>query len=281
MIYKKESNALLKEVKSIARQAGTKLLKKQKRLKDLTVSIKEAQGVVSEADIEAEKFIIKKLKKIFPSADFLAEETAFEEHGGKDNAYMAYKEKEWVWIIDPLDGTHNYLNGLDYYAVCIALSFKGRPVLGVIYRPSSDTFYYALEGKGAFIQIGEKSSKKIKPAPNRKPLKSSLLVTGFATEKGEVFDKEFDYFRQMMEHCRGIRRMGSAALDLCLVAEGIFDGFWERGLAPWDMAASSLICLEAGVKVTDYQQEKFHPFKKTILACRTPLFKDFATLFQE
>ena len=272
-LKEKEYKKLLTEVISISKEAGKKLLKHQKKLDTLNISYKDAQGAVSEADIQTEKFIIKKLLKLLPESEILGEESAFESFGGKCEFYQEFKNKDLVWVIDPLDGTHNFLQGMDYFAVCIALVKKGVPVIGVVHRPSTNETYFARKNQGTFIQKADKRAKKISPLKNKKELRQGMMVTGFATEKGEVLDREFDLFYQMMGKSRGIRRMGSAALDLCLVAQGTFDCFWERGLAPWDVAAAGIICKEAGVKVTNYNGEAFHPFQETIFAARMPFYE--------
>jgi myo-inositol-1(or 4)-monophosphatase len=274
---------VLKMSVELARKAGDHLIKKQKKISSLKVTHKLAQGVATSADTESEKIIITGIKKKFPGHEILAEESAYKKYNGEKSQYNFLKEKEWVWIIDPLDGTNNFLNGLDYFAVCISLVYKGEPIVGVVYRPINGDLFYALKGKGAFFKnlkskgiVLKLSSKK-----NKKSLKDSLLVTGFTSEKGEVFDREFELFKQMMGKSRGIRRMGSAALDLCYVAHGIFDCFWERGLAPWDVAAAGLICHEANVSVSDYSGQSFHPFQETILAARSPLKEEVLNLFSK
>jgi myo-inositol-1(or 4)-monophosphatase len=266
----------------LAEIAGKLLLKKQKKISALKITHKDAQGVASNADIESEQLIIKGIKKAYPEHLILAEESAYTEFRAEKSRYAFLKEKEWVWVIDPLDGTNNFLSGMDYYAICISLVHWGEPLTAVVYRPSNGDCFIAEKGKGAFfsnkkLKINKRSlNSKLKS----KPLNSSLLVTGFVTEKGELFNQEFDFFKMMMGKCRCIRRMGSAALDLCYVALGTFDCFWERGLAPWDVAAAGLICLEAGVKVTDYDGRKFHPFQETILAARAPLNREILSLFR-
>ena len=246
----------------LAKNAGDFLLKKQGRISSLKITIKEAQGIASNADVESEKMIINGIKKIYPDHFILAEESAFKEFNGEMSRYEFLKEKEWVWVIDPLDGTNNFLNGLDYFGVCISLVNFGEPVVGVVLRPSNGECFYAIKGKGSkLINLKLKKSKAInlKKTTNKKTLKNSLLVTGFTTEKGPVFEEEFNLFKSMVGKSRGIRRMGSAALDLCYVSKGVFDCFWERGLAAWDVAAAGLICLEAGAVVTDYSGRQFHP----------------------
>lgn len=263
----------------LAFEVGKKLIRYQKKLESLTITCKDRQGVASTADIEAEKMIIKRLSSLYPNSSILAEESAFEEWGGKSGAYKHFKEVEWTWVIDPLDGTHNFLAGLDYFAICISLVHYGKPVLGVVYRPVTGDLFFAIKDKKTSfknLKYGTRA-KKIHSEKSTKKLNESLLVTGFATEKGEVFDREFAIFKHMMEKGRGIRRMGSAALDLCYVASGLFDGFWERGLSPWDISAAGLICQEAGVTVTNYTGQLFCPFDETILAARKPLFNKLKT----
>lgn len=276
-MVKKITSAKLKkmsfEVMSVANDAGKLLKKYHRKIDKLKITAKEAAGVVSEADKKSEQFILKKLKKAFPEIPFLAEETTYEEFDDSRDYMNSFKSKDYCWIIDPLDGTSNFLNGMDYFAICIALVHKGNPVLGVVYNPITDDCFYAWKDGGAFVKKLNESSKAIKLYKNKnsKSLRQSLFVTGFVTEKGELFDREFKIFKSFMCKTRGIRRMGSAALDLCLVARGVFDGFWEYGLAPWDVAAAGCICQEAGVKVTDYHGSKFNPFQESIVAVRSPL----------
>ena len=276
----------LKLSMDLAIKAAKLLLLKQKKISSLKITNKIAQGIASSADTESEKLIVDGIKARYPDHFILAEESAYTEYMGRMDRYKFLEEKEWVWIIDPLDGTNNFLNGLDYYAICISLVNFGVPVTGLVLRPSNGECFYAIQGKGTklvnFSNLFKKKSKSIslKKSSNKKYLRDSLLVTGFATEKGPVFDQEFDLFKHMLGKSRGIRRMGSAALDLCYVARGVFDCFWEKGLAAWDVSAAGLICLEAGVLVTDYEGQKFHPFRETIVASRDPLHKEILSLFR-
>ncbi|MCP4912279.1 MAG: inositol monophosphatase [Oligoflexia bacterium] len=262
---KTEKTKLLKEINEVAIAAGKKLIRYQKKLSKLNVTHKAAQGVVSEADVETEKFIIKNLKKVFPQAAVLGEEDYFLNVKDKENGWKKFEEEEWLWIIDPLDGTSNFLSGLEFYCVCICLAQKGVPKLSVIYWPDKNVSYIAAENEGTYLLNNETGrKKKLLIEDHKTPLKNSLVVTGFAAEKGEPFNKEFELFKKVMGKSRGVRRLGSAALDICLVSQGLFGAFWERGLAPWDMAAAGLIALEAGLKVGTYQNQKFSPFAPTI-----------------
>lgn len=257
--------------------AGKILTGFQKKLDKLKVSYKDAQGMVSNADISSEEFIIKKINKRFPGHEILAEESAFKKYGGGKSSYKEFRKIPWCWCIDPLDGTNNFLNNFDYYAVCISLLHYGDPVLGVVYRPSTKECYFSIKGQGAkyafeIKNLKDMKVKSINKISSKKLLKNSLLVTGFSSEKGIIKRKEFQQFQTLMKNSRGIRRLGSAALDMCMVSRGIFDGFWESGLAPWDVSASSIICQEAGVYVANYKGEAFHPFQKNILVARKSIF---------
>lgn len=267
----------------LAKKASAFLLKKQSKISSLKITTKVAQGIATEADTMSEEIIVSGIKKKYPEHFILAEESAYKEYKGEMDRYQFLKDKEWVWIIDPLDGTNNFLNGLDYFSICISLVSFGEPIVGVVLRPSTGECFYATKGKGSKTINLSKENSKAKPLKiplNKKKLKDCLLVTGFTSEKGDVFEEEFRLFKRMVGKSRGIRRMGSAALDLCYVAQGIFDCFWERGLAAWDVSAAGLICQEAGVKVTDYTGQKFHPFQETIIASRTPLHGEILSIFQ-
>jgi myo-inositol-1(or 4)-monophosphatase len=262
-----------KEVIKIAKGAGNQILKHKSNLDQLKTSSKESQGMVSEADFASETFIIKKLLKKYPEIPVLAEETYYKEFKESKHAYEQFKSVPMLWIIDPLDGTNNFIHGLDYFAVCISLVVKGNPVLGVVYSPERKELFYASQGNGMFYRKGNQLGDRVFQRKGKKELRNTLLATGFATEKGKPFNDEFKKFKKMMCDVRAIRRMGSAALDLCYVATGIYDGFWEKGLAPWDMAAAAIICREAGVKVTEYNGQKNNPFSETIVAGRGAIHK--------
>lgn len=282
-INKSELKEILIYGIDIAKKAGEILEKRRKKLSLLKISHKEAQGVVSNADVESENFILKSLKKKYPHHEFLAEESSFKNHPENTDLHKIYKKYEYCWAIDPLDGTSNFLNNFDYYAVCLGLMNYGVPVLGIVYRPSTRECYYAISGDGAKYEFPLKgknnfSISPIKIRPNKKKLKDALLVTGFSTEKGYLQKKEFEQFKKLTTNARGVRRLGSAALDMCLVARGIFDGFWETGLAPWDVAASSVICMEAGIKITDFKGKIFNPFQKNIISARAPIYGEMIKL---
>lgn len=275
-----ELNRLSREVEGIAINAGDKLLRFARRLHTLEIKSKKRQGLVSEADLETEKLIIRHLKKNHPSHFFLGEENSY---GSKLMGQKKFQSLPHCWIIDPLDGTHNFLNGLDLYCVCIGYAEFGEMKLGVVYLPASGECYSATQGGGAFLTDFSKQArrKRLKFETKGKRLSDSLLSTGFVSEKGVINPKEFTLFKKVFKQARGIRRLGSAALDMCFVAKGTFAGFWESGLAPWDTAASSIICQESGVRVSDFSGGVYCPFSSTILAAREPVYRDLKKILRE
>ncbi len=283
---KRELKDALVFARKMAIDAGDILKVQQRKIDLLKISYKDAQGVASSADLLSEKFIIKKIKESYCHHHILAEEQAFESKGLAKNNYREFKNYDWCWIVDPLDGTNNFLNGSDYFAVSIALAHRGIPILGVVYRPiTGDCFYTCSDFvPSKFIRYLGLNSEKMRAKSlykeiNNKKLSDAILVTGFATEKGRVVDIEFDNFKRMLTKVRAIRRFGSAALDLCYVAAGVWDGFWEMRLSPWDTAAAGLICLNSGVMVTDFKGCEFSPFDSTICAARNSIYNQIIVNF--
>jgi len=204
--------------------------------KRFEVREKAQAGLVTNADLEAEAAVIKILRKARPDFGFLAEESGNTETRANANP-------DGRWIIDPLDGTTNFVHGFPMFCVSIAAEWQGRIVAGVIHHPVLNETYWAVRGKGAWI--GKKRMSVSKTAR----LKDSLLTTGFSYRKREL-QAEMTAFERLSGIARAIRRPGSAALDLAYTARGVFDGFWERRLSPWDLAAGWILVEEAGGKVT-------------------------------
>jgi myo-inositol-1(or 4)-monophosphatase len=213
--------------------------------------------LVTEADIRSEKAIVKILRENFPDDGFLTEESA---------AIAGNSER--VWIIDPLDGTTNYAHSFPFFAVSIALQVKDEIVVGTVFNPVLDELFQAKKGQGATLNG---SSIGVTPTTS---LKESLLATGFPYSIHKDYRDVLSIFEQMLIRAQGVRRPGAASIDLCYVASGRFDGFWEQGLNPWDTAAGSLIVQEAGGMVSDYKGEAYSPYQKTILAANPHIFKE-------
>jgi myo-inositol-1(or 4)-monophosphatase len=220
-----------------ARRAGTIINRATRNLDIIAVKEKAAKDFVSDVDREAEQAIIRTLREAYPDHSILAEESG------------ASGDSEHQWIIDPLDGTTNFLHGFPQYAVSIALSHRNVVTQAVIFDPSRNDLFTATRGRGAYLNDQRlRVSKRAHLAP-------SLLGTGFPFRQFEHVDVYLAILRGMMRDSAGVRRAGSAALDLAYVAAGRLDGFWEFGLSPWDMAAGALMITEAGGLVSDLAGE--------------------------
>lgn len=226
--------------------------------RNLKISEKPGAGLVTNADFEAQEEAIRVLQKNFPEYGFLTEETRREERLEQPNP-------QGRWIIDPLDGTTNYVHRFPMFCVSIAAEWKGEIIVGVIYHPVLNDLYIAIRGKGATL-----NGKKIHVSETSS-LRNALLTTGFTYRKDQHLRKEMGAFEKLSGITRAIRRPGSAALDLAYTAQGVFDGFWERRLSPWDVAAGALLVLEAGGQVTDFQGNPFKVNSGEILASNSKL----------
>jgi myo-inositol-1(or 4)-monophosphatase len=214
-----------------------------------SVEYKGETNPVTAIDKLCEQTIVQEILKAFPDHDVLAEESPFE---GKGSPFR--------WIVDPLDGTTNYLHGYPCFAVSIGLEVEGEVRLGVAYNPLLEELFHAEKGKGAYLNGNRISVSRARV------LGESLLCTGFPYDVRQNVDLYLRYFRQFLVGSFAIRRPGSAVLDLCYVAAGRFEGFWEMRLHAWDVAAGSLMVTEAGGKVTDFRGQPFNIYSKEILA---------------
>ncbi|MCD9189576.1 MAG: inositol monophosphatase [Pyrinomonadaceae bacterium] len=232
-----------------ARDAGQILLEKYGR--KINISKKGDINLVTEADLASEKLIIERIKSHYPKHSILAEESG--------EAVVIGGENTWKWIIDPLDGTTNFAHGYPAFCVNIALEHEGEIVVAVTFDPTRNEMFSAEKGNGAFL-----NNRRIYVSETEK-LSESLLVTGFPYN----FKEKENFARHLTDFLlfsRGVRRDGSAAIDMAYVACGRFDGFWEEGLNPWDVAAGKLLIEEAGGKVTYYDNSPFSIYSPPILA---------------
>ena len=239
---------LLEIAVSASQEAGTLLLKYAGD--GFHIEYKNPINLVTDADRAAEQCIIDRIKVHFPTHRFLAEERGHIEKG----------QSPYLWIIDPLDGTTNFAHGYPAYCVSIGLEYEGRCVLGAVFDPSRNELFTAIEHRGA--QLNGRSIH----VSNTMTLDSSLLVTGFAYDIRETSRNNLDHFSNFALKAQGLRRTGSAALDLCYVAAGRFDGFWEVRLHPWDMAAGSVIVREAGGQLTDFSGKDLSIYGQELVA---------------
>lgn len=218
--------------------------------KGFRIHHKDTVNLVTDADRRAEEAIVERLKKAYPTHQILAEEKGMHRHS----------ESPFKWIIDPLDGTTNFAHGFPSYCVSIGLEYKGEPVLGVILDPTREELFVGAVGQGA--TLNEVPIHVSRTAA----LNEALLVTGFAYDIRETPQNNLDHFARFALRAQGVRRTGSAALDLCYVAAGRFDGFWELKLHPWDMAAGTVIVREAGGRVTDFKGGAHSIYGKELVA---------------
>ena len=233
----------------MARDAGALLVQ---RLGSAKVSTKGDINLVTEADIAAENLILERIRSYYPQHGILAEESG-------EAILVGGKRSDWKWIIDPLDGTTNYAHGYPCFCVSIGLEHAGQLEIGVVYDPMRDEMFAAERGQGATL-----NDRKIRVS-SVEELNNAMLCTGFPYNVRERHDfaREFTNFTMAAQ---AVRRDGSAALDLAYVACGRFDGFWEDGLSPWDIAAGALLIAEARGKITNYKDEPLDIYNEQVLA---------------
>ncbi|RTZ89416.1 MAG: inositol monophosphatase [Deltaproteobacteria bacterium] len=241
-----DNHILLEIAVAAARRAGK--IQKESFTQPKEVFYKGTIDLVTNVDKECEKVILSSLKQATPTFDILSEESPF-----------TSSNSSYLWIVDPLDGTTNYSHGYPCFSVSIALQVSGELSLGVVYNPTTDESYTAIRNQGAF-----RNGQSLKVS-RTKTVEHSLLCTGFPYDVGTSKRNNLREFSTVIQHAQGVRRDGSAALDLCRVAEGSFDGFWELKLKPWDVAAGALIALEAGGTVTTFDGSPFDPFADSII----------------
>ncbi len=227
--------ALLNTAVKAARKGGETALRYLQHVHQLKVHTKQHNEFVTKVDLEAEAAIIESIRERYPDHAFLAEE------GGQQG------DGDYVWVIDPLDGTTNFIHGFPVFAVSIALRIKGRLTVAVIYDPNRQEIFTAIRGQGAQVD-----GHRIRVS-NRRDLRDTLIGTGFPYRSKEIIQTYTKMLASVLENTAGIRRPGAAALDLAYVAAGRLDGFWEFGLQEWDIAAGSLIVREAGGLISELQ----------------------------
>ena len=226
-----------------------------------SVKYKGEINLVTEVDKACEEKIIKIIQKDFPDHDLLTEESG---------AFR--RDSEYKWIIDPLDGTTNYAHGYPVFCVSIGLEYKNKAVLGVVYDPCMDQLFVGQYGKGA-----TRNGRKIHVSKTS-ILRRALLATGFAYDVQKVADNNLNHFANFIMNAQAVRRDGAAAIDICYVACGFFDGFWEMGLQPWDVSAANLILHEAGGKTSLFNGEPASIYARQIVASNGILHKDMLNI---
>ncbi|MGR3269337.1 inositol monophosphatase [Thalassococcus profundi] len=249
-----------------ARKAGRSLVKDFREVENLQVSMKGAGDFVSRADLAAEKILREELMGARPTYGWLAEESG--ETDGQDPTRR--------WIVDPLDGTTNFLHGLPHWAISIALEHKGQIVAGVVFDPAKDEMFYAEKGSGAWLN----DSKRMRVS-GRTRMIEAIFATGVPFAAKHTLPATLKDLAKLMPECAGVRRYGSAALDLAYVAAGRYDGYWERELKIWDIAAGLLIASEAGALVQGVRETQNPLEDGTVLCANGALFDHFAGIIRK
>ena len=251
-------NKLCAEICTIAEEAAAFIRHESTKISSEDVQTKSKHSYVTYVDKEAEKLIVNKLEALLPKAGFIVEENTIQKKGDRYN-----------WVIDPLDGTTNFIHGIPVFSVSIALMDGQKVAIGVIYAVSTNECFHAIRGQGAFM-----NNRPIKVSDTA-DLGQSLLATGFPYCDYDRLSEFMDLFTWCMRSTRGLRRLGSAAIDLAYVACGRFEGFYEYGLNAWDVAAGVLIVEEAGGKVTDFTNGKDYIFGRELVATNKKIHDRF------
>ena len=249
-----------------ARKAGRSLVKDFREVENLQVSMKGAGDFVSRADIASETILKEELLGARPTYGWLAEEG-----GAQDGADPTRR-----WIVDPLDGTTNFLHGLPHWGVSIALEHKGQIVSAVVYDPAKDEMFYAEKGSGAWLN----DSRRLRVS-GRSRMIEAIFATGIPYAAKNTLPATLKDFAKLMPECAGVRRWGAASLDLAYVAAGRFDGYWERELKLWDIAAGYLIALEAGALVDGVRAGQDPLESGALLCANNAIFDGFAKIIRE
>ena len=259
-----ELKSLCEKVCVLAIKTGKFMKKEKSKISLDLIETKGTHDFVTYVDKTSEKRIVKGLKPLVPGAGFLVEEKTVD-----------LINNDYIWIIDPLDGTTNYIHGFDPYAVSIALSFRNEIILGVVYVVSTEECFYAWKGSKAYLNGNEIHVSK------RKKVSDSLIATGFPYydfKRIHPFMKTLEYFFQKSH---GIRRLGSAATDMVYVACGRFEAFYEYSLSPWDVAAGAIIVERAGGKVCDFKGGKNYIFGKEIIVSNKLVYQEFLDIIKQ
>ena len=254
---------ITQEVNRIARETGKFIREEREKFTLSDVEVKGLNSLVSYVDKEAEKRIVRELRNLVPNAAIIGEEDDYKDSG------------DYTWVIDPLDGTTNFVHGIPTCAVSIALMKNREHVIGTVYEVSLDECFYAWKNGGAWL-----NGKSIRVSQQNE-FSKSLIATGFPYYDFRYLQEYLELLSQLMKQTHGLRRLGSAATDLAYVACGRFEGFYEYGLSPWDVAAGALIVREAGGTVSDFSNGEDFVFGKEIIADNTSIHGELQQLIEE
>ena len=255
---------ITRQVVNISKTMGLFLKEEIEKLKEEDIEIKSLNNFVTHIDKQTEAHLVKMLSEVLPEAGFIAEENDYGEISTDFN-----------WIIDPLDGTTNYIHGVPLYCISIGLQYKNEIIAGVIHEPNLNETFYAWKGSPAFL------NRNIIKVSKKKKLKDSLIATGFPYHDYSQMDGYMKTFHFLMKNSHGVRRLGSAAMDMAYVACGRYDGFYEYGLSPWDVAAGSIIVKQAGGNVGTFSDGSDFVFGKEIVSTNSHIYGEFIDLMKK
>ncbi len=250
------------QVCELARESGDFLKQEITKLKTSDIQSKGLHNYVTYVDKESERRIVERLSAILPGSGFIAEEN------------NALRPGEYTWVIDPLDGTTNFIHGVPLYCISIGLIHQNETILGIIHEPNLNECFYTWKSAPSFLN-GETIRVSATPAINE-----SLFATGFPYYDYSRLDDYLAIFKHLLQNSRGARRLGSAAADLAYTACGRYDGFYEYGLSPWDVCAGALLVKNAGGSVTDFRGTENYIFGKQIIATNNSIYSEFLKLFE-
>ncbi len=263
----KDINHFLNLAQQAANLAEPILLKYFGQLE--SVGEKHLAGLVTQADLESEAVIAEFLTKNTPGFDFIGEERTYEDPESYRNNANSRKP---CWIVDPLDGTTNFVHGFPIFCISIGLEWEGECFVGVVQAPAMGQAFHAARGAGAWL-----NNRQIRVS-QRDSVEQALVATGFITSNKEKLRSQLKLFNKVIDKVRAIRRPGAAAYDLAMVASGVFEAFWEESLSPWDTCAGVVLVEEAGGRVTQRNGESYDPFKTSILATNGRLHSEFVKM---
>lgn len=258
-----EFEKLTRDVCALCRTVGAFVQSESKGFDQARIEVKSFNQLVSYVDKTAEEMLVSGLSKLLPDSGFITEE-----------ATIKTEEKEWMWIIDPLDGTTNFMHGLPIYSISVALMHRKQTMIGIVYEPNHNELFYAWHNSPAYL-----NGKQIHVSSNHQ-LADALLATGFPYYDFERMQQYLAALQEFLKGTRGMRRMGSAAVDLAYVACGRFDGFFEFGLSPWDVAGGAFIVQQAGGIVTDFSGADHFLFGKEIIASAPGICDAFSSVIK-
>ncbi|MBI1185675.1 inositol monophosphatase [bacterium] len=255
---------ITKSVGDLLLETGEFLLRQRQLFSPDKVRIKNnnIHDLVSYVDLDAEQRLMKTLRQLLPEAGFITEETNSSYQGGLN------------WVIDPLDGTTNFVQGIPFYCISVALVDDNELLLGVVYEPNTGQCFYSWQGAASFC------NKRHISVSATQAVNNAFVATGFSVKNIERLPENLKWLRHWVEYTRGVRRLGAAALDLCCVAKGVFDVFYETNLSAWDVAAGALIVQNAGGQVSDFSGGNHYLFGDEIMASNKLLHSQILQIMQ-